>query len=565
MHSRRGIALTIIVLLLISGCSGGGSKRSTSTGSLSHDQLIQTAAGESYTPKGKLVADMGFRPENDGFGFQNYGDGPYKNMVSDDVRSLFGDGVCAYLSGDTCDLTPQAEQWMEQTNKDMAGGHCYGFSVAALLFYAKQQSQSDYGADATPDIKLDGNEGIQRNIATTWAFQTLPDVRTAQLTGTPNEILDALIKALTPKADELYTLGIFKADGTGGHAITPYAVEDKGDGRYAVLVYDNNYPNVTRAVLFDKNANSWGYTASTNPEEPAADYIGTARSGTIMLDPTSPALDKNLTCPFCTGGATSYHGGQLAFGSAAEIQYNQVILTGDPSDHGHLILTDDNDNKTGYVDGKYINDIPGVIVHRPFMDQWQDAVEPIYDIPTGTAFEITIDGTGLKEADPTSVSLIGPGYEVAVEDINLEPDQIDTMIVTPDGKALTYKTKSDEAPFIDVGIEGEPADYEFGAQGVSLKGGGEITVGLDSKEEILVIVVDGVKGIGEYGLGIRRIDDKGEQIFTHDGIKLGDGESAGIAFGKWAKNGASVPLVISHKGGKDETVMLTDEGDTEKN
>ena len=72
----------------------------------------------------------------------------------------------------------------------------------------------------------------------------------------------------------LYTIKIFNAD--GGHAITPYAVEDKGDGKFAVLVYDNNYPGITRAVEFDTNANTWSYNAATRPDLPEALYSGDA-------------------------------------------------------------------------------------------------------------------------------------------------------------------------------------------------------------------------------------------------------------------------------------------------
>ena len=58
---------------------------------------------------------------------------------------------------------------------------------------------------------------------------------------------DALTAALKSH-NETYTFGFYKRDGTGGHATTPYAVEDKGGGQFAVLMYDNNYPLVTRVM-----------------------------------------------------------------------------------------------------------------------------------------------------------------------------------------------------------------------------------------------------------------------------------------------------------------------------
>ena len=88
----------------------------------------------SYTPTGPLVADSGFRPDANGFAFANYGNvGPptnITNLTPADMRRAFGDAVCANMAGGTCNLTPPAQQWMDGENSGMAGGHCYGFSVA---------------------------------------------------------------------------------------------------------------------------------------------------------------------------------------------------------------------------------------------------------------------------------------------------------------------------------------------------------------------------------------------------------------------------------------------------
>jgi len=58
----------------------------------------------------------------------------------------------------------------------------------------------------------------------------------------------------------------------GGHAVTPYAGEDRGDGSFAVLIYDNNWPSVQREMVFDRNADKWSCTASINPDEAESRY-----------------------------------------------------------------------------------------------------------------------------------------------------------------------------------------------------------------------------------------------------------------------------------------------------
>ena len=79
-------------------------------------------------------------------------------------------------------------------------------------------------------------------------------------------------------------LGRLQARLHGGHAITPLAIEDRGEDKFAVLVYDNNFPNTIREVDIDTAANTWNYTASTNPSEEAALYEGDASTKTLEVE-----------------------------------------------------------------------------------------------------------------------------------------------------------------------------------------------------------------------------------------------------------------------------------------
>jgi hypothetical protein len=99
-------------------------------------------ASEPTSESGETAADLGFRPETDGFHFPNYGENytifkktggdieqvPMSptNLTAVEMRRMFGDQVCA---NDACDLTPQVEKWMEEKNQSMRGGHCEGFAV----------------------------------------------------------------------------------------------------------------------------------------------------------------------------------------------------------------------------------------------------------------------------------------------------------------------------------------------------------------------------------------------------------------------------------------------------
>jgi hypothetical protein len=92
-------------------------------------------------------------------------------------------------------------------------------------------------------------------------------VLSRRIAGSPNEVLAGLRKVLKSNPPDTYTLAIWKRDGTGGHAITPYAVDNKGGGKVDVLIYDNNWPGQTRAVSFDTKADTWTYDAATDPSQ----------------------------------------------------------------------------------------------------------------------------------------------------------------------------------------------------------------------------------------------------------------------------------------------------------
>src|SRR5262249_3151074 len=111
---------------------------------------------------------------------------------------------------------------------------------------------------------------------------------------TTGQIVDTLMKTIQSKSDIL-TLGIYGPD--GGHAITPFAVEDLGSGRYNIKVYDNNYPGATNVVEVDTVADTWRYAAAAlNPGEKAAPWEG--KGGSMDLSPQSVRFQP-LQCPFC--------------------------------------------------------------------------------------------------------------------------------------------------------------------------------------------------------------------------------------------------------------------------
>ncbi len=177
-----------------------------------------TTTSHSTLTSGDVIADSGFQPSTNGFSFQNYAKG-YQDLTPVEMERLFGPAVCGAQVSGACVLTPAGRQWMEHYNNLMArGGHCYGLSVLSTLFFEGEAKPIAFGAPETPELELDGNTSLQREIAYSWTFQALGAVRRQAIKGTPSTILDTLIRTLdnANRGGETYTLAFVNRQGRGG-------------------------------------------------------------------------------------------------------------------------------------------------------------------------------------------------------------------------------------------------------------------------------------------------------------------------------------------------------------
>jgi len=496
--------------------------------------------------QGKMVADSGFRPEKNGFSFENYtteSNPEASNLTPADMVAIFGKDVCATTTGD-CILTPAAQEWMDATNADIGGGHCDGMATLSSMFYYKQVDVTKYGAATAYALTFDGNTALQREIAemaATGGTSPAQDATTANKT--PAQIVDMLIEAFKDGANakDGYVIGIYKPEYKDGHAVTPYAISDQGDGIYWIMIYDNNNPGEARHIVVDKNANTWSYNAATTPAEPEDLYEGDATTFTLDLTPNSARL-KQQECTFCESPESK----SGIFMVDTKVQYNQISLSG----RGDLLITDGAGHKLGYSGGKFYNEIPGAKVSfgRTVKGR-DDDPEPVYFVPTGIAFTIVLDGSTLKAENENSVWMIGPGYVVSVEDIALDSTQKDTLAFSPDGKKLTYTTTSSEKPLITVGFEGKDADYDIEVANLSTDGGGSVEFNLDREAGTLSFGVKGAKSSALYDLTVARIDDSSEQVFTHNDVELASGAVSTLNYLKWDGKGKTIGVDVTNPDG----------------
>jgi hypothetical protein len=509
-----------------------------------------------------IVAETGFSPTANGFSFQNYGttlsDGSTvpSNLTSADVQTIFGNIVCADAAIGKCDLIPEATAWMNQMNQEMADGHCFGFSVAADLVWQEKLNTSTYGAPKITGLDIYNNSVLQRIIARGWVFQTFASEQAQKITGDPNKILTKLEQVLKPNASQTYTVTIWKSDGSGGHAITPYAVKYNGNGQYSVLIYDNNWPgDTTRAISFDTNKDSWSYQASSNPTETDSLYQGDAGSNSIMLFPTPPG-QVTWPCPFCGNVPKP---GSTAGATGSAVRTAAIYLAGSVTNHSHVLVTDQKGRHLGNVNGKIVNQIPGATYVLLTSDQtWKNKLEPILFVPANQAYTITLDGKPLTAPDNESITIIGPSWHIAMDNIPMRPGDKDTLFVDPINTTLTYKTTRSQSPTIQASVSDTRAHYAFVIAGIANQPGGTLELSVPPEGGSLIISHTGSRGTSSVNLSMARSTEQGVQTFSHNAIPLGGADTAELQFGNWTDPSQGIPLIITHNG-QQTTQTLTNQ------
>ena len=362
---------------------------------------------------GAEINDSGFRPNIDGFSFQNYADNPVTvDLTSAELQRMFGDKVCASTANGKCILTYPAERWMNQAVSAMKSGHCEGIAVLSSLLYYNKTSPGLFGGNSVINLSLQ-DVLLQREIGYWWTTQVTSPGGSKKVLESPKVVLETLASAFGngSGAGEMWVMGIYLPDGSGGHAITPYAVEDLGNGTARILVYDNNWPKDSRFIEVDTLNNSWRYLASANPDEPNSLYSGNASTKNLEIVSLSSRLGQQQ-CDFC--GKESGAGKESAAGSTKNIQIWQ-------SGKACALVTDENGQRVGVLEsGQLVNEIPGAEIRnlKFGLAGVASAHPPVILLPLALinashlAINIssTANGSQKNQAD---TAIIAPGFALA--------------------------------------------------------------------------------------------------------------------------------------------------------
>ena len=494
--------------------------------------------GPTPTPS---PTDLGFRPNPDGYSFANYGKVNLSDYTINDMRRMFGDNAVCWMVRSLCIPKPAAAAWNLLANLSMDGGHCDGMASTSLRFYKGLDTPSSFqsGANTTHDLQKDN---IRRHIAYYFVEQLTDPVRSYKkqiCQQTPSAILDQLRAAMSGGAPDPTTLFVRPPEG-GGHAITPYATEYRGNGEYWVRVYDNNHPDdANRHVIVNTNDNTWSYDLGSST------WSGNSNTHSMGIVPISQYAQQPV-CPWCKNTSTT--------GIASQTPIGEVWFNG----KGHLLISNTQGQRIGYVGDQFVSEIPGA--YGGFIDTGIGIeYEPIYVLPLDKSYTILLDGQTLTQSETVEVTQFGPGYVAMVNDVDLGPYTQDQIAVSPDGKQLTYQSGSGQEATLILILETSSESHQFTIAGADIGPDQTVAVGIDTDDDLLMFTSAQSDG-GMYGINIERVSASAKRKFVHYGVGIFALDTHYLGYGAWDGSGSMTLFVDRGSDGTiDETVPLNNQ------
>jgi hypothetical protein len=524
----------------------------------------------------RRLAAIHFSPPRNGFAFPNYGNGGgITNLTVAQMQRLFGSGVCASGQGATCVLSPPAEQWMIAQNQLMADGHCQGLAISSLLFARRTLDPLSYGG-RVPKLALARNATLQGLIAYTYAFGALASVEQAAIqAASPTAIVRRLVQVLRA-GQEQWVIYIYKANMSGGHAVTPYEVDSLGHDRYGIRIYDNNWPGRVRTITVNGRSDTWSYQATQNPHDKSELYVGNAQTKTLQLWNLTPGLGVQ-PCPFCTttpggaapGGVTGVTGSTGAAGTttatafasrispassaanAADIGRVQVVLAGSggAASRARLLVRGGAGRAVGFTArGRFVDTLPGaraVFATNGGARFWTDPPAPMFELPDTGTYAMSLQGEASSSSAHQALSMIGPGFSSAVEGLSLT--KTDENLVTVSGTgAMTFDpvTGSARAARLVLGVAGSGGDDTLTVTPVGLAAGQALGIAADRSTGTLTITPP-AHGTVQLSFQVDRENPDGTTDVFASGpvLQVAAGQGDTVAdYGAWT--GGSAPMTI---------------------
>jgi hypothetical protein len=457
----------------------------TAVGNFSQFNQDTLLAQLHHLPNGSLSLPN-FDPGVNGFQFSNQElieaidlkrNAPaWETVMTEQLQQLFGSQVCIGQEVRACVLTSAAQDWLKTQLGRMDQGISEGMAAAVLSLWQPQpqpripwwQRLVNFLLGHTVFGLVRTLFDLQTYIANLFLMQSVPEVfqqtQAIRDSRTPTQILLSILNTFLTGSLNPFTMGVYRIlEGvlTEGHALTPYRIEDHGEGKYWVYVYDSNYPPgrptspADLHVEFDTVADTWTY----QPRADAPVFKGDAQSKTLDLTqlswrqpqtPETPALTGPFTCPFCQPDPVA----EAPAGPTVDI-----TLTGE----GRLTVMPYGVDLPSLENSAAVEQVALV----PFKGGLDREVPTSYHLPTESLdrpFQVTLAGTSVSPMMPSTLQLTGPGYTANFEGLTLSSQVALTLYVVPNttGPELTFvANRATEIPKLSIHLSDESNAYSF--------------------------------------------------------------------------------------------------------
>ncbi len=298
-------------------------------------------------------------------------------------------------------------------------------------------------------------------------------------------------------------------------------------------------PKQRKYITVNMTANTWRYVTAATPGEAPTIYTGTATSGNLSLHINNsrdlPA-GQYFTCPFCNGEVTSasLHGsatGEIT--STIRFEY---------AGEGAFLVANDADQSTGYAfdTETFINEIPGATVNY-FKGGLGKDVPPAIEVPFVAApnaiYSVYISGKTIDAESNGSLTMTGEGYAMGLDDIELSPNELLELAVSPTGDYIDFKaSETITAPTMYLAYDPvSPTDPSviFEVSGIILDAGESVLLSMDRDLERVYFDDTGAQGQGfDVFMTLIWPDGDVEEYYQPVDVPAGS-TSAFIDFGAW--------------------------------
>ena len=316
----------------------------------------------------------------------------------------------------------------------------------------------------------------------------------------------------------------------GGHALTPFAVLDRGNGQFDIAVYDSNIPNQMRAVHVDTVGNTWQYQGAIDPTSANALSWDSAQPKTSMLFGSIDNSVKVQNCVFCQNNSSQ---SVVSFSPVASnnagLYDNIKLLTanGQPLDpKAYVVIPSTNPTVGGLVQG------------------------PVLRVNYGTAYAISISGAAVENRQPFAVTVVGKGSTQSVSLGAITPDTSAQVTVGALSRSVAVVGKSFQTASVAQTTEQRGVSYKFSGTQQSADNAGNVysRVIADKKE----VVFRDIQGKAtNWTLKISSANNAGKSTYIATSVYTPAGTVLQIKYPTW-KGAAGRPhlYLYSASGGK---------------